>query len=99
MTTFKPATPLPLRFLPDDWNYIVDANGNIVAEIPCQVVEKDMELGDYIVRACNEYPKLIEDRARLVEALRSIANRVPPNVAGDGATETARAVLRELGEL
>jgi FMN phosphatase YigB (HAD superfamily) len=38
------------------------------------------------------YPKLIA-------FVREVANRVPLHVAGDGATERARQLLRSLGEI
>ena len=92
MTTNKPATPLPYRYLRDEGQFIVDANGNIVAEIPCQGVSP--EHGDYLTAACNAYPKLIEDRARLVEALQNLATGVPTHED----YYRAQALLRELGE-
>ena len=41
----------------------------------------------------------LDERRALVAALRDIANRVPASINGDGATESARALLRTLGEL
>ena len=92
----KPATALPLTFLPDEGNFIVDARGNIAAEIPCQGVENDKELGTYIVHAANNYP-------RLVQALKDLALRCDgeEGVRADGSniqTMAAWGVLRELGE-
>lgn len=43
----------PWRWLPAEGNFIVDANGMIVAEVPCQGVENDKEIGAAIVRAVN----------------------------------------------
>jgi len=42
---------LPLKFLPDEGNFIVDGLGNVVAEIPCQGV--DTAVGHYIVNTVN----------------------------------------------
>jgi hypothetical protein len=52
----------------------------------------DVKDAAYLIHAANAYPTL-------VATLRQIAERVPPHVNGDGATESARAVLRALGEL
>ena len=49
----------------------------------------------YIVAACNAYPQLVEDRRRLVEALRDAALRLE---AADRGAADLRALLRELGE-
>ena len=45
-----------------------------------------------IVAACNAYPGLVSDRARLVAALRACVEN------GIDAMDNARSLLRELGE-
>lgn len=63
----------------------------------------------YIVAACNAYPRLVADRARLVEALRGISAFVArvshrKDVSDQIGVEACRyvhsadALLRELGE-
>lgn len=62
---------LPWRWLANKGQFIVDVQGNIVAEIPCQGCNpKD---GEFIVEAVNQHAALVEQRSVLIEALREIA--------------------------
>lgn len=49
--TADKATPRPWEYLRDEGQFIVDARGEIVAEIPCQGCDPDA--GELIVRAVN----------------------------------------------
>ena len=90
-TKHNPATALPLKFLPDEGQFIVNARGEIVGEIPCQGVENDKAIGAYLVHAANAYPQL-------VEALRGMLPEYAPITTDGFGRELARALLRELGE-
>ena len=52
----------------------------------------------YIVAACNAYPQLLDDRRRLVEALRCVAIGPRPGAWPNVAVNNARALLAEIGE-
>lgn len=98
----KPATPLP-------WEHDSDTpsrNGSpraMVFPVDDDIDNPTVVAGGikpenaaYIVHAANAYHRLVSDRARLIEALR-------PMIEGtafitDAQVETARALLRELGE-
>lgn len=51
-------SPLPWQWLPDEGQFIVDAKGNIVAEIPCQGCNPID--GEFLVTAVNERERLRE---------------------------------------
>lgn len=114
MTAPKPATPLPT--LAVDWK---DASVSLytLGHLPHDCVlatSKDSSKGktfEAIVAACNSYPKLIEDRRRLVEALRHTMNALAALESGGGHAAAklpinsacafyndARALLAEIGE-
>ena len=89
-TKHKPAPEslLPFKWLPDEGQFIVDATEHIVGEVPCQGCPA--ENGAYFVHAANAYPKLVEALLTAAGALYL--------VEAHGAAESARAILRELGE-
>ena len=109
MNAPKPATPLPWILThqesfdycfdivspqPDGGVYIASTGSSKDVDSPCG------KNAAYIVAACNAYPQLLDDRARLLEALREIV--CPTMDAWHNLTSTnaakARALLRELGE-
>ena len=96
----KPATALP-RNLAVRWSdtkaYLESSDGERLATAFDSVAGNQFEA---IAHACNEYPKLVEDRAKLVEALRLAADDL---LDGDyeiraGYSSELRALLREIGE-
>ena len=102
MTAPKPATalPTPLRVVRLNGTgkllNIVSANGGVIAY-------SDYEnRADAIVAACNAYPQLVEDRARLVEALEGLSAMGVLDARGSDSHESAQrradacALLREL---
>ena len=105
MTTNKPATPLPFRVsleTPSRGAYIKSGKDRLGTV----KLEDDAA---YIVAACNAFPQLVEDRARLVEALRESFSALDACLnSGDTASALNEAdrvlteyrpILRELGEL
>ena len=93
-TKHTPATPLPYKYLRDEGQFIVDANQQIVAEIPCQGVPKNH--GDYIVHSANAYPRNI---ALLKKIMRIYTNAASgARFAEQFPAADVRALLRELGE-
>ena len=87
-TKHAPATPLPLKFLPDEGNFIINADGAIVGEIPCQGVENDKQIGAYIVHAANAYPRLVASMKRCIAGMPHSAPQ-----------EEAISLMRDLGEI
>jgi len=107
----KPATPLPWKIPSQLSPEIFAATHEQGHNIPVGSVQTFRGGGaqdaEYIVHACNTYPDLVRDRARLLEALRGAENRAQE--LGDrggkvdalecsGIAEGIRALLRELGE-
>lgn len=93
--TITPPMPLPLTFLPDDGNFIVDGKGNIVAEIPCQGVENDKAVGHYIVNAVNSTPRsaseaFIPNPSTLWVVWFEDKDHPPEVFFGEGAESSAR---------
>lgn len=75
----KTPTPRPWKWLPKEGQFIVDANRNIVAEIPCQ--SANPADGALIVTAVNERDALLaknqeleRERDALAAALRELMN-------------------------
>lgn len=65
---------LPWRWLADEGQFIIDVQGNIVAEIPCQGCNpKD---GELIVRVVNQHTTLVEQRDLLVRAAKNVVERL-----------------------
>ena len=97
MTAPKPATPLPWTYREDTyqpnwwqiWTY--DGGMGTVAE----AIGSETNAA-YIVAACNAYPGLLAERAKLIGALRKCASRYPDDTAGDFAD--ARVLLRKIRE-
>ena len=79
-TKHAPATPLPFKYLPDEGQFIVDANGQIVAEVPCQGVPP--EHGEYLTHAANAYQRLVE-RVNRLEAVLKNAERLAWEVGSE----------------
>lgn len=88
--------PLPWQWLPDEGQFIVDAKGNIVAEIPCQGCNPID--GEFLVTAVNERERLREALRRLVAAA-GFSLATPGMIRGrdqlKSAKEAADAVLNE----
>jgi hypothetical protein len=97
MTDTKPATPLPWKMFDpgftDEFNWPWYRIGTEEFE-SLAVVEpgclEAFEAGDpkqnaeYIVHACNNFPQLQEDKARLIEALEKVLVSAPDWDAKDG---------------
>jgi hypothetical protein len=64
---------------------------------PSGHVEQDMK---FIVEACNSYPRLIEERERLREALRECVDYFDQRADAEYTTESARPIAnQEMGLL
>ena len=85
-TKHAPATPLP-------WNDLYVCTG----ALPAAKREHDVA---YAFHAANAYPKLVEELRRMVEQWGRISDtqRLAAVIAGYDADQTARALLRSLGE-
>jgi hypothetical protein len=83
-TKHKPATPLPLEAVP----HRDPDEGDPMAVVYCDTFEQAVQTADYITRAANAYPQLIE-------ALRDVLRQVK---AYEGQHDNLRALLHELGE-
>ena len=95
----KPSTlHLPLAFLPDEGNFIVQSDGAIVGEIPCQGVLDDKQVGTYIVHACNAYPELVENVKSLRFLLRQWNDSHQTQPEDTRAIKRAAALLAKIGE-
>ena len=66
----KEPTPRPWKWLPKEGQFIVDANLNIVAEVPCQ--SGNPTDGAYIVTAVNEREALLLRIEELEKALKAL---------------------------
>ena len=96
MNAPKPATLLPWRVSPIAPRSIQQESG-IWSVAEC-TIDGDRN-APYIVAACNAYPQLVADRARLVEALRSALSAAKGDWQKGAAWDiAATALLRELGE-
>ena len=126
MNTPKPATPLPWKHEQHDARicisgcehlhgvYVEHSNpSHNIAGTVKEILAENCEPDDaaYIVHACNVYPQLIADRARLIEALQKTNELVARGhvegaynaiAAGPQYAERVMAatasLLRELGE-
>jgi hypothetical protein len=96
-------TPRPWEWLPKEGNLIVDANRNIVAEVPCS--GGNPADGALIVTAVNERDALLSEVAHLREAVKGAigyleSDHVTPNLfrmglLGKMEVEKAIKLLRE----
>ena len=124
MSTPKPATPLPWTVAqagdPNNVPRIMSPAGGVAVLCINRFMgdkgpsKDELQQAAYIVAACNAYPRLVADRARLVEALRDaipalilLGNYIGNDWKGGGGIEAfdrcaiigqARALLREIGE-
>ena len=81
-------SPLPWRWLPEEGQFIVDAKGDIVAEVPCQGCNPIN--GSFLVKAVNQHATLLEQRAQLVEVLQAALKIVADRAAGGRMTTSIR---------
>ena len=99
MNALKPATPLPYHV--EDDTDIYSVGGFFVATtfVPESAVGTRIEYehAAYIVAACNAYPQLVDDRARLVEALHEID--ILGNGIVDSKDQTAYVDLMRCGTI
>lgn len=95
----RPRTPLPLTFLPNDGNFIVDARGHIAAEIPCQGVDDDKALGEYLAHCVNAHHQLVEAFADIVRDQLKTVNLQHMAPGPRARLERARTLLFTLGDV
>ena len=96
-TKHTPATPLPWEALGDMVHCGDDHPRIIAASFDRSAASKrgDEQNAAYAAHACNEYPKLVEDRAKLVEALREVRREM---VGKQFIVGPINRLLREIGE-
>ncbi len=95
-TNMKPATPLPWRVTavePDRYPaYPIKSGSRLVALVHIRASGKADADADYIAKACNAYPKL-------VEALRTLIDADREGELCNDQFAAAIDILRELGEV
>ncbi len=104
MTPIKPATQLP-------WTYerfgvirggasVRYINGAAIPQIASTIGAENEQNAAYIVHACNEFQRLVDENQRLREALRSTLELIysAGNLAESKTYSDASALLAELGE-
>lgn len=91
----KTHSPLPWRWLPEEGQFIVDAKGNTVGEIPCQGCNPVD--GAFIVTAVNEHAELIA----ALKTIRSFAYEnllLLPKTRGGSASRTIAAKVQAMAD-
>ena len=94
MSAPKPATALPWNMQDGGRSNLAHVEAEKDGAQVCSINKARVADAAYIVAACNAYPKLIEDRRRLVEALRDrllYATDVEYRVVADAKAAEATA--------